>query len=323
MKAEATDQMDREIGKRDFMAPRSLGWRLAFALGATFLAALSCNETSNKNFLGSAVVESRTYAVATTAQGQIIALYKDEGQTVGNGELMAVIDTVPLTLQRQEALSSIAEVGTTIASQMAQAKSVESDVSGAEREFRRTEQLLKQGATTEQHRDNQGTQLQSSRLKLQAAQRSIGSLGEREKGLKIRIKQLDDQLARCSVKAPAKGIVLTRYRNTGEIVGPGNPIFEVGSFDTLYADFFIPQPMLATVTYGQTVRIRVDYGDKRMNETEKLIPARITWIGSEAEFSPKNIQTRQSRNELVFRIRATIPNLDGVLKRGLPVEVWR
>jgi HlyD family secretion protein len=309
--------------RKALMNPARNGYRLSLALAALAIALVGCDDTDKKDFLGSAVVESHTYSVATTAQGQIVALYKDEGDPVDSGALMAIIDTVPLALQRQEVLASIGEIGTTIYSQLAQVKSVESDVAGAEREYKRTEQLLKQGAATEQHRDNQSTQLQSNQLKLQAAQRSVGSLGEREKGLRIRFKMIEDQVARCYVRAPAKGVVLTRYRNTGEVVGPGNPLFELGSFETLYADFFVPQPMLATITYGQTVRIRIDFDDKKSKEPAKFVPGTVTWIGSEAEFSPKNIQTRQSRNELVFRIRATIANVNGMLKRGLPVEVWR
>jgi HlyD family secretion protein len=125
------------------------------------------------------------------------------------------------------------------------------------------------------------------------------------------------------VAAPSSGVVLTRYRNVGEIVAPANPIFNIGEFDTLYADFFVPQTKLASLKFGDAVRIRLDNQSPTAREPARFVPAVITWIGSEAEFSPKNIQTRQSRNELVFRIRATIPNSDGSLKRGLPVEVWR
>jgi HlyD family secretion protein len=282
-----------------------------------------CERAENKDFLGSAVVETRTYAVATTAQGQIMAVFKDEGQTVQAGELVAVIDTVPLTLMRQEVTAGLREIGATVSSTDAQVNAITTDVAGVEREFTRTETLVKKGSATEQQRDNLGTQLQSSQMKLVAARRQAGSLKEREKGLRIKLQQIDDQIRRCYVRSPATGIVLTRYRNEGEVAAPGNPIVEVGEFDTMYADFFIPQPLLATIKYGQKVRLRLDFSAPSEKTKEKFLPAEITWIGGEAEFSPKNIQTRESRNELVFRIRATIPNPGGELKRGLPVEVWR
>ncbi|MBN1129582.1 MAG: efflux RND transporter periplasmic adaptor subunit [Chitinispirillaceae bacterium] len=282
-----------------------------------------CDRGVHKDFLGSAVVEARTYAVATTAQGAIVALFTDEGRKVKKGERVAIIDTVQLALSLQELASAIRELGTTVSAKDAEIKALLTDVKGAEREFARIEDLVKKGSATEQHRDNLGTQFQSAQMKLVAARRLQSSLKEKENGLRVKQQQLEDQMRRCYVTAPADGIVLTRYRNTGEVVGPGNPIMEIGEFDSLYADFFLPQDVLATVKYLQIVRVRVDYNDGVSRGKEKYLPALVTWIGNEAEFSPKNIQTRQSRNELVFRVRATVPNGEGVLKRGMPVEIWR
>ena len=287
------------------------------------LIAAGCDATMDRNFLGSAVVESRTYLVATTASGSIVAMNSDEGRKAVKNELLAVIDTVPLTLQKQEVIAGMSELAASISAQEAQNQSLATDVAGVEREFSRTDQLTKQGSATEQMRDNLGSQLQSTQLKLTASRHLVSSLQAKDQALIIKRRLLDDQIRRCYVTAPADGIILTRYRNAGEVSAPGNPLYELGAFDTLYADFFVPQTALATLAYGQKVRIRVDFSDGASKEKIKFIPATITWIGSEAEFSPKNIQTRQSRNELVFRVRATVPNTEGTLKRGLPVEVWR
>jgi HlyD family secretion protein len=298
---------------------------LSVAATISFAAcSLHCGEMSNsRDFLGSAVVESRTWLVATTAGGSIVAMYRDEGQNAVKNELVAVIDTVPLTLQKQEVIAGMSELAASISAQEAQNQSLATDVAGVEREFSRTDQLARQGSATEQMRDNLGSQLQSTQLKLSASRHLVSSLQAKDQALIIKRRQLDDQIRRCYVTAPADGIILTRYRNAGEVTAPGNPLYELGAFDTLYADFFVPQTALATITYGQKVRIRVDFDDGATKGKMKFLPATITWIGSEAEFSPKNIQTRKSRNELVFRVRATVPNTEGVLKRGLPVEVWR
>jgi HlyD family secretion protein len=291
---------------------------------ATVVSAMNCGQlTNNKDFLGSAVVECRTWLVATTAGGSIVAMNRDEGQKTSRNELLAVIDTVPLTLQKQEVIAGMSELAASISAQEAQNKSLATDVAGAEREFGRADQLAKQGSATEQLRDNLGSQLQSTQLKLAASRHLISSLQAKDRGLLIKRQQLDDQIRRCYVTSPADGIILTRYRNAGEVSAPGTPLFELGAFDTLYADFFVPQVALAAIAYGQKVRVRIDFDDDAAKQKAKFLPAAISWIGSEAEFSPKNIQTRQSRNELVFRVRATIPNAGGILKRGLPVEVWR
>lgn len=301
------------------------GRTLIMLLSAAAAAGIvGCGDISkNNDFLGSAVVESRTWLVATTAGGSIAAMNKDEGQKAAKGELLAIIDTVPLTLQKQEVVAGMSELAASISAQEAQNKSLATDVAGVEREFGRADQLAKQGSATEQTRDNLGTQLQSTQLKLTASRHMVSSLQAKDQALIIKRRLLDDQILRCYVTAPADGIILTRYRNAGEVASPGNPLFELGAFDTLYADFFVPQATLASIAYGQKVRIRVDFSDGSSKEKMKFLPAAVTWIGSEAEFSPKNIQTRQSRNELVFRVRAMVPNREGVLKRGLPVEVWR
>jgi HlyD family secretion protein len=304
------------------MMPRQKSFRVGIAIAGALIAS-GCDGMADKNFLGSAVVESRTWLVATTAGGSIVAMNKDEGQMAERNELLAVIDTIPLTLQKMEAIAGMSELAASISAQEAQNKSLATDVAGVEREFGRADQLAKQGSATEQMRDNLGSQLQSTQLKLTASRHMISSLQAKDRALLINRQMLDDQIRRCYVKAPASGIILTRYRQPGEVAAPGTPLFELGAFDTLYADFFVPQTVLASLAYGQKVRIRVDFDGGASAQKARFLPAAITWIGSEAEFSPKNIQTRQSRNELVFRVRATIPNSRDVLKRGLPVEVWR
>ena len=223
---------------------------------ATLFALTGCGGGADKEFLGSAVVECRTYDVATTAQGPITAIYTDEGQTLAAGELAAVIDTVPLVLQKREIMADMDELGASIASQEAQNKSTESDVSGAEREFNRAEELEKSGSGTEQQRDLLGTQLHrpSSGSPREATSKALvqrnKELGEARRG-----RRPDCALLRT---APSPGIVLTRYRNVGEVVPPANPIFNIGEFDTLYADFFVRRTELASLKLGDAARIRFD-----------------------------------------------------------------
>jgi len=299
------------------MLPAALAVFAALVIGG-------CDKTTGKDFLGSAVVEAKTYTVATTAQGAIVAVLRDEGQKVVKDEIIAIIDTIPLSLMRQEILANRGDVNATIAAQVAQNNALASDAAGAEREFTRIDGLVKKGSAPEQQRDNLGTALQSSQSRLAAARHTIASLKAKNDGQAIKLAEIEDQIQRCYVRSPVSGVVLTRYRNPGEVAAPGNPFFEIGAFDTLYADFFVPQPMLAALSYNQKVHIRLDTRDgSKKDKSGITVPGIVTWIGSEAEFSPKNIQTRQSRNELVFRVRATIPNTSGLLKRGLPVEVWQ
>ncbi len=284
---------------------------------------VGCIRKQAPDFLGSAVVESRTYQIAGMAQGMVLTVRKQEGERVESGEILAVIDTVALVLKLSEVSANFSELEQLIAAKRAEKAALEAEIRGLAREYGRIGDLADKGSVPTQQKDDLGTKVQASNQKRNAAKFMLNSLDEKKRTLDANRALLNDQLSKCYLRAPAKGVVISRYRNPGEVVGPGMPVLEVATFDTLYADFFVPQPLLAKLTYGQQVRIRVDTQDEKGRNSELFIPAAISWIAGEAEFSPKNIQTRESRNELVFKVRAEAANPDGVLKRGLPVEVWR
>ncbi|MBN1601806.1 MAG: efflux RND transporter periplasmic adaptor subunit [Chitinispirillaceae bacterium] len=283
---------------------------------------VQCTKTDDTNFLGSAVIESTTIQVATTAQGFIAALYKDEGEQVKMAERLAIIDTVPLVLKKREMLASREELFSSVRAKRQEIESIKSDLEGIKREYKRIEWLAKSGAVPTQQRDNLETQIESTQLKLNAQQEVLKSIMDKDAVIIARIEQLDDQLNRSYVTATKNGFICTRYRNVNEIYAPGNPLYELCTYDTVYADFFVSQVVLGSLKLGQVLRVRVDM-QKAGDSSAVFIPGTLTWISEQAEFSPKNIQTRESRNELVFRIRSTIANTDRTLKRGLPVEIWR
>jgi HlyD family secretion protein len=298
---------------------------LFYTVICTIIASLffGCSSTNSKDFIGSAVVDAQTYQIATTAQGKIVALYKNEGQRVAADELVAIIDTVPLTLKLNEIASALAELGNTITSKKVEISSQESDVKGVDREYKRISTLVQQGSVPSQQKDNLETQFESSKLRVNANRSVLSSLQAKINTLNAQRAEVLDQLSRCYVHSPAAGVILTKYKNLGEVALPGNPVFELGKYDTMQVDFYVPQTMLAGFKLGQGVRIRLDDQAGTDKKKETFVPARISWISSDAEFSPKNIQTRESRNELVFKIRAMAENSNGLLKRGLPVEVWK
>jgi len=290
---------------------------------ALFISLPGCMRRQHPDFLGSAIVESRTYQIASLTQGMVMEVYKHEGAQVMRDEICAIIDTVPLALKLAEINASFAELEQTIAARRAEKAALESEIRGIAREYGRIGELADKGSLPAQQKDDLGTKVQSANRKLEASHYMLKSLEGKRRILEANRAMLEDQLKKCYLRAPAKGVVISRYKNPGEVVGAGMPVLEIASFDTMYADFYVPQPLLAAITYGQNVRIRIDARDGNGGKDELFMPAVIVWISSEAEFSPKNIQTRESRNELVFKVRAEAANPDGVLKRGLPVEIWK
>jgi HlyD family secretion protein len=293
-----------------------------YLCGALLVGIQGCDQKKKEGFLGSAVVEGTTFLVSSIVQGKLLEVRKDEVDAVIRGELLAIVDTVQLVLKKKEIEANISEIEATIQSKKIDINAGQNDVDGAQREFIRVDTLSKKGALPTQQRDNLKTQYEGAKLRVDASQKTLASLVDRIRGFQIRIEQADEQIKDCYLSASSSGIISTKFRNRGEIVAPGSPVFEITKFDTLYADFFVPQPVMSSIKYAQNLRVRIDY-DSGNGIGEKFILGVVTWIGNEAEFSPKNIQTRESRNELVFRVRVTIDNRDGILKRGLPVEIWR
>jgi HlyD family secretion protein len=284
---------------------------------------IGCTSSKNKDLIGSAVIETPTSQITTTVQGMLLDVMKDEGMTVQRDELVAIVDTIPLILKQNELLAAQSQLDQTIAAKKAELESQASDMEGIEREYNRIGGLADKGSVPIQQKDNLGTQLSSAKLRIKANRMTLESLYKQKKIFDAQDATLRDQIKRCYVLSSFSGTILTRYKNTGEVITPGSPIFEIGNYDTMQVDFFITQPMLPEFKMEQTVRIRIDLSGAVDGKKEQMLPARISWISNEAEFSPKNIQTRESRNELVFKIRAKVPNTGNILKRGLPVEVWR
>ena len=156
------------------------------ALGHFIAAALfciGCDSTKSKDFIGSAVVDASTFQIATTSQGMIARIFKDEGMPVTADELVAVIDTVPLVLKLNELSSSISQLDQTIAAKKAEIESQDFDVKGAQREYRRISDLVDKGALPSQQKDNLQTQFESISLKMKANRLTLESLFKQERTL--------------------------------------------------------------------------------------------------------------------------------------------
>jgi HlyD family secretion protein len=289
------------------------------ALLTVLILLIDCEKEKDKNFLGSAIVESTTITPSTVVGGELVFMGVEEGDIVKAGQMIALVDTIPVYLKFQEIEAAEFQLREERTSFFSEQASLKENIKGVKRELDRISGLVTKGAVPAQKKDQLETEHNSLNHKLTSTTHKIKALNGRTKNLASKKEQLIYQLKSCKIHSPFNGMVLTVYKRRGEIIGPGSPVVEIGRYDTMKVDFFIPQTTLSRITIGMPVNIRCDTD----SDEPILLKGGISWINSEAEFSPENIQTRESRNGLVFRIRALVPNPDGVLKRGLPVEVWR
>ena len=192
--------------------------------------------------------------------------------------------------------------------------------SNQEIELHRVENLKKQGAATQKQLDDVTTRLNvlKSQLAAQSSslQNSWQSINEQSSAIEIEIAQIDNKLSKCIITSPINGTVLTKFAEAGEFATIWKPIFKIADLNNMYVRAYVTSDQLANLKLGQQVEVIAQFGG---NE-QKTYTGDITWISSESEFTPKNIQTVNERADLVYAIKIAVKN-DGYLKIGTYAEV--
>lgn len=193
-------------------------------------------------------------------------------------------------------------------------------ISKAEYEKKRTENLLKENAATQKQIDDIDSQIAVLQKQLEAQistlQRGNASVTEESSAYEIQVAQLEDQLNKCRISSPINGTVLAKYAETGELAISGKPLFKVADIQNMFLRAYITADQLSQLKLGDKVKVFSDLGDDDRREYEGV----ITWISDKSEFTPKTIQTRDERANLVYAIKIAVKN-DGYLKIGMYGEI--
>lgn len=279
--------------------------------------------------------EAEERIVSAEASGKIMTLNLEEGQELKAGEQVGTIDSIQINLKREQLQASIRAIvakSPAIAAQLAvfekQTASIRQQLTTLDREKRRIENLLKSDAATPKQLDDLNAQIEAAQRQMdvivEQKTASNASLGVQKSGLlaevlplQKQIAQLDDQLAKSRIMNPINGTVLVKYAEPGEITGFGKPLYKVADLGTLTLRAYLAGDQLTAVKVGQDVKVLVDISDGKLAE----FGGKIRWISSKAEFTPKVIQTKEERVNLVYAVKISVANEAGVLKVGMPAEV--
>lgn len=306
--------------------------RILFAL-LLLWTVTACNP-GNGDFDASGVFEADEVIVSAEVGGKILSFDVEEGDTVTAGQVTVVIDSTSLLLQQEQVDASIAalkektmDVNPQLQLLQEQLRVQETQLNALINEERRFENLVKADAATRKQLDDIRTQrevlqqqMQVTRQQIKVQQTVTGtqnrSILSEQQPLSKRRLQLQDQLERTQVKNPINGVVLTKYAEAGEITAPGKALYKVGDLKVMKLRAYISGSQLPQVKIGQRVKVLVDAGAKEY----KTMNGTISWISSQAEFTPKTIQTKEERANLVYAVKISVPN-DGYLKIGMYGEV--
>lgn len=298
-----------------------------------FLLVACQNKQSQADAFGNFEAEERL--VSAESSGKIMEWTVEEGQRLEAGQVVARLDSTQVVLKMAQIEATIRAVlakTPAISAQLAvyddQASVITTSITNLEREQKRVDNLVKKDAAIPQQLDQLNDQLAQFKRQLEVvkAQKAaaFANLKVQQTGitaevapLEQQIAQLRDQLQKCRITVPAAGVVLTTYAALGEVTSVGKPLFKMADLDKMVLRAYISGGQLSSVKIGQEVTVLVDGPDgQAITRTGK-----VTQIADKAEFTPKVIQTKEERVNLVYAIQIAVANEDGILKIGMPAEV--
>lgn len=289
-----------------------------FICGAAALLTAACGR--NGDFDATGTFEATEIVVSAEAAGRILSFDVQEGDLLQAGRQVGAIDSVQLYLQKCQLERQQASVRNNLPDIPKQAAALREQIAKQQTERRRVESLLKDGAATTKQLDDIDAQLKVLGGQLDALlstlRNNAASIDENSSAIELQIAQIEDRLSKCRIASPIAGTVLAKYGEAGELASVGRPLMKVADLERIYLRAYFTSDQLAGLKIGQRVRVTADFGGDEQID----YPGRITWIAAESEFTPKTIQTRNSRANLVYAVKIAVEN-DGRLKIGLYGEV--
>lgn len=278
----------------------------------------SCGK-SNEQYDASGTFEATEIIVSSEASGKILQFDVQEGQPLDSSQYVGYVDSTQLYLKKQQLLASIKALQSRRPEVSKQIAAIQQQIATAKTEKTRVENLVKANAANQKQLDDINAQIALLEKQL-AAQKStldISNYGISEDvaTLEIQVAQLDDQLQKCRIVSPIAGVLLVKYAEMGEIAVPGKSLFKVADIEDMTLRAYITSGQLTQLKIGQTVKVFADFGE----ETREY-SGEITWISSKSEFTPKTIQTKDERANLVYAVKIAVKN-DGFLKIGMYGQV--
>ncbi|MDB4948564.1 MAG: putative transport system, lipoprotein [Gemmatimonadetes bacterium] len=261
--------------------------------------------------------ETTEVVVAAKSSGQLVRFDPKEGALLAAGAVVGQIDTATLAFQRQE-LASQREAATSRGTEVrAQAAVLAEQLRTAQKEYARTRRLFDDQAATRQQLDQAEGQVRVLLRQIEAVRAQGGTAGREVGSAAARVSQVEERIRDTRVVNPSAGTVLTTYAEAGEVVQAGQPLYKVGELGDMVLRAYVSGAQLPGVKIGQTARVTVDAA----GGGRRTVSGRVTWIASEAEFTPTPVQTRDERADLVYAVEIHVPNPDGAIKIGMPGEV--
>lgn len=287
--------------------------RIIFLLSVVFLL-ISCSRENNKsdaygNF------EATEIIVSAQVPGELISFTLNEGDLLEKGAVVGLIDTTDLWLNKKLLYQQKKTVG-------AQLENIRSEIEVQQQQLdnnlvnqKRIQNLYKEGAATQKQLDDINGLININKKQIAAIRSRKEAIINQMKSIDVQTEQIDRKIEKCIITNPEKGTVLVKYSEAGELAGVGKPLYKLADLENMKLKAYISGDQLAHVAIGQQVEVMYDDNKKENKKTTGV----VEWISPTAEFTPKTIQTKKERVNLVYAVKVRIKN-NGEVKIGMPGE---
>ena len=286
-------------------------------LGISIIAVnlFSCSN-SNEKADGYGNFEATEITISAENNGKLMQFNINEGDKLEKEQFIGFIDTIPLTLKREQLEVSKAVIGSKSRGVLSQINVLNAQLKTANTNKSRVENLIKDNAGTQKQLDDVKGEMDIIKNQILSVEIQNAPVVNELKGIDVQLKQIDDQIQKSKIINPVNGTVLSKYAEPNEITVFGKPLYKIADLSTMQLRTYISETQLASIKIGQEVTVKIDDADALRSYQGK-----ISWIASEAEFTPKIIQTKEERVALVYAVKVDVVN-DGSLKIGMPAELW-
>ena len=276
---------------------------------------ISCG-ISKDDYDASGTFESTEVIVSAEASGKILSFDVQEGQILAANQVVGSIDSVQLFLRKKQLITSSKSMQVRRPDVRIQIASIEQQITTAKTEKKRVENLLKANAANQKQLDDINAQISVLEKQLDAQKTTLVTtnqgITDDTQGIKLQVAQIEDQLNKCRITSPINGTVLLKYAEMGEVAAPGKALFKIADTNNMILRAYVTNDQLSKLKVGQKVKVYCDSEKKEMKEYEGT----LAWISQKSEFTPKTIQTKDERANLVYAVKVNVKN-DGLLKIGM------
>ncbi len=284
-------------------------------LGIITSSFFSCGNDNDKAD-GYGNFEATEITVSAENNGKLMQFDVKEGDVLKKEAFLGYIDTIPLALKKEQLFVSKAVIGSKSKGVLSQISVLNAKLKMANTNKTRIKNLIRDNAGTQKQLDDVQGEIDVVKQQIRSVEIQNAPVVNELRSIDVQLKQIDDQISKSKIINPVSGTVLTKYAEPNEITAFGKPLYKIADLTLMQLRVYVSETQLANIKIGQEVTIKIDDA-----EAMKSYKGSISWIASEAEFTPKIIQTKEERVALVYAVKVDVEN-DGSLKIGMPAEMW-